>query len=41
MPKILATQEAEIKRTTVGSQPGQIVQEILPQKNPSQKALIE
>jgi hypothetical protein len=28
-PVILATQEAEIRRITVGSQPGQIVQETL------------
>jgi hypothetical protein len=31
-PVILATQEAEIRRTAVQSQPGQIVCEILPQK---------
>jgi hypothetical protein len=37
MPVILATQEAEIRRIAVQSQPGQIVHEILPQKNPSQK----
>jgi hypothetical protein len=36
-PVILATQEAEIRRTTVQSQPGQIVPEILAQKNPTQK----
>jgi hypothetical protein len=36
-PIILATQEAEIRKTVVQSQPGQIVQEILSQKNPSQK----
>jgi hypothetical protein len=29
MPVILATQEAEIRRIVVGSQPGQIVHEIL------------
>jgi hypothetical protein len=34
---ILATQEAEIRRITVPSQPGQIVRETLSQKNPSQK----
>jgi hypothetical protein len=32
MPVILATQEAEIKRIEVQSQPRQIVQEILSQK---------
>jgi hypothetical protein len=37
MPVILATYEAEIRRITVGSQPGQIVRETLSQKNPSQK----
>jgi hypothetical protein len=36
-PAILATQEAEIKRITVGSQPGQIIHETLSRKNPSQK----
>jgi hypothetical protein len=35
MPVILATQEAEIRRIMVRSQPGQIVSETLPQKNPS------
>jgi hypothetical protein len=34
---ILATQEAEIRRIMVQSQPGQIVQETLSQKTPSQK----
>jgi tRNA U54 and U55 pseudouridine synthase Pus10 len=34
---ILATQEAEIRRIVVGSQPGQIVLETLSQKNPSQE----
>jgi hypothetical protein len=34
---ILATQEAEIRRITVGSQPRQIVHETLSQKNPTQK----
>jgi hypothetical protein len=38
---ILATQEAEITRITVLSQPGQIVLETLFQKNPSQKWLVE
>jgi hypothetical protein len=37
MPVILATQEAEIRRTVVQSHSGQIVLDILPQKNPSQK----
>jgi hypothetical protein len=37
MPVILTTQEAEIRRFMVSSQPGQIVCEILSQKNPSQK----
>jgi hypothetical protein len=36
MPIILATQEAEIRRIMVQSQPKQIVQETLSQKNPSQ-----
>jgi hypothetical protein len=36
-PIILATQEAEIRRVAVQSQLGQIVQETLSQKNPSQK----
>jgi hypothetical protein len=35
MPVILATQEAEIRRIAVLSQPGQIVHETLSQKNPS------
>jgi hypothetical protein len=35
MPIILATQEAEIRRITVQSQPGQIVQETLSQKYPT------
>jgi hypothetical protein len=37
MPVILATQEAEIRRIMVRSQPGKIVHEILSHKNPSQK----
>jgi hypothetical protein len=38
VPIILATQEAEIRRITVQSQPGQIVQETLSQeKKKSQK----
>jgi hypothetical protein len=36
-PVILATQEEQIRRITVQSQPGQIVCETLSQKNPSQK----
>jgi hypothetical protein len=34
---MLATQEAEIRRIAVQSQPRQIVLKILSQKNPSQK----
>jgi hypothetical protein len=34
---ILATQEAEIRKTAIQSQPRQIVHETLSQKNPSQK----
>jgi hypothetical protein len=37
MPVILATQEAEIRRIEVQSQPWKIVPEALSQKNPSQK----
>jgi hypothetical protein len=37
MPLILATQEAQIRRTIVGSQPQQIVPETLSQKKTSQK----
>jgi hypothetical protein len=37
MLEILATQEAEIRRTIVQSQPGKIVCKTLSQKNPSQK----
>jgi hypothetical protein len=36
-PVILATQEAEIRRIVVQSQPRQIIHETLSQKNPSQK----
>jgi hypothetical protein len=36
-PAILATQEAEIRRIKVQSQPGQIVLETLSRKNPLQK----
>jgi hypothetical protein len=38
---ILATQEAEIRRTAVHSQPGQIVHETLSQKKPSSKGLAQ
>jgi hypothetical protein len=41
MPVILVTQEAEIKRIKVRSQPGQIVQETLSQTHPSQKGMVE
>jgi hypothetical protein len=37
MPVILATQEVEIRRITVGSEPKQIVGETLSQKHSSQK----
>jgi hypothetical protein len=37
MPIILATQEAEIRRIEVQSQPRQIVHETLSQTNPLQK----
>jgi hypothetical protein len=37
MPVILATQEAEIRRIAVQSQPGQIVHKTPSQKNTSQK----
>jgi hypothetical protein len=37
MAVILATQEAEIRRITVRSQPRQIVRETLSQKKPLQK----
>jgi hypothetical protein len=40
-PIILATQEAEIRRIEVGSQPRQIGRETLSQKYPSQKKLVE
>jgi hypothetical protein len=36
-PVILATQEAEIRRMAVQSQPGQIVLKTLSRKNPSHK----
>jgi hypothetical protein len=38
---ILTTQEAEIRRIKVRSQPGQIVLETPSQKCPSQKGLVE
>jgi hypothetical protein len=37
MPVILATEEAEIRRTKVQTQPRQIVHETLSWKNPTQK----
>jgi hypothetical protein len=40
MPVILATQEAEIRRIMVPSQPRQIVHETLSQKNPSQERVV-
>jgi hypothetical protein len=39
MPVILATQEAEIRRITVQSQPGQIVRNTLSRKYPAQNGL--
>jgi hypothetical protein len=41
MPVILVTQEAEIRRIEVQSQPRQTVHEILSQNNTSQKGLAE
>jgi hypothetical protein len=41
MPVILATQEAEIRRIVVQSQPGQIVYETQSQKYQQQKGLVE
>jgi hypothetical protein len=42
MPVILATQEAEIRRIEVRSQPRHIVPETLSRKNPShKKGLVE
>jgi site-specific recombinase XerC len=40
-PVILATQEAEIRRIKVQSQPGQIAHKTLSRKNSSQKGLVE
>jgi hypothetical protein len=41
-PVILATQEAEIRRFVVQSQPRQIIHETLSQRNPhTQKGLVE
>jgi hypothetical protein len=40
-PVILATQEAEIRRITVQSQPGQIVRELLSQKTHHKNGLVE
>jgi hypothetical protein len=39
-PVILTTQDAEIRRTAVLSQPGQIVRETLSQKYPSEKRTV-
>jgi hypothetical protein len=41
MPIILATQEAEIRKITIQSQPGQIVHETLSRKYLTQKVLME
>jgi hypothetical protein len=41
MPVILATEEAEIRRIVVQSQPGQIVQETLSEKTHHKKGLVE
>jgi hypothetical protein len=41
MPVIPATQEAEIRRITVQSQPGQIICKTLSQKNHHKKGLVE
>jgi hypothetical protein len=39
--EILATQEAEIRRIAIQSQPGQIARETASRKYPSQKGLVE
>jgi hypothetical protein len=41
MPIILATQEAEIRKIAVGSQPGQIVLKTLSGKALQKKGLVE
>jgi hypothetical protein len=41
MPVILATQEVEIRRITIQTQPGQIVHETPSQKNNHKKGLVE
>jgi hypothetical protein len=41
MPVILVTQEAEIRRITVQSQPGQIVWKTLSEKTHHKKRLVE
>jgi hypothetical protein len=41
MPVILATQEAEIRRIAVRSQPRQTVHKTLSRKNPPQNRLVE
>jgi hypothetical protein len=41
MPVILATQEAEIRRIAVQSQPRQIALQTLSRKNPYKKGLME
>jgi hypothetical protein len=40
-PAILASQEAEIRRIPVQSQPGHIVQETLSQKSHHKKGMVE
>jgi hypothetical protein len=41
MPVILATQEAELRRTAVQSQPREIVCKTLSQKYPTKRGLVE
>jgi hypothetical protein len=41
MSVILTTQEAEMRRITVQSQPGQIVHKTLSRENPSQQRAVE